>query len=327
MKKRIILVFLLFVGLLTSCTNKKAITTSVQATSYIVLEQSNNKILEGFNYYETRSVASISKIMTAIVVIENTNINEVVKVPNDISKVDGSSIYLKVGQEISILDLLYGLLLRSGNDAAITLALATCNTIEDFVLLMNQKASQLNMTRTIFNNPHGLDVDDDGNLSCAYDMAILYSYCLENPLFAKIVGSKMYRSYQNKNKLLRNYKYCTGGKTGFTNIAKRTLVTSASKDNINLIVVTLNCGNDFLTHQNLYEAYFNNYHSIKVLNKGYNSFDNQNFIVTKDYYFVTKENNLSLFYKLNLHLKEIEITLLDENKHVLDYLKVNIKKE
>ncbi len=319
--------FILFIFLLlSSCSLKtNAITpVSIQATSYIVIEQSNNKMLEGSNYYEQRSVASISKIMTAIICIENSNVNEKVKVPQEINTVDGSSIYLKVDQEITILDLLYGLLLRSGNDAAISLALAICPTINDFVSLMNQKAELLNMTRTIFSNPHGLDVNDNGNISCAYDMAILYSYCLENPLFAKIVSTKMYHNYQNKNKLLRNYNYCTGGKTGFTTKARRTLVTSASKDNINLIIVTLNCGNDFESHQNIYEYYFNNYQAIKILNKGLNSFDNYSFKVKKDYYFITNLTNLSLLYKLNLNYKIIEITLYDENKKVVDYIKINL---
>ena len=317
--------FILFL-FLSSCSLKtNAITpVSIQATSYIVIEQSNNKMLEGSNYYEQRSVASISKIMTAIICIENSNVNEKVKVPQEINTVDGSSIYLKVDQEITILDLLYGLLLRSGNDAAISLALAICPTINDFVSLMNQKAELLNMTRTIFSNPHGLDVNDNGNISCAYDMAILYSYCLENPLFAKIVSTKMHHNYQNKNKLLRNYNYCTGGKTGFTTKARRTLVTSASKDNINLIIVTLNCGNDFESHQNIYEYYFNNYQAIKILNKGLNSFDNYSFKVKKDYYFITNLTNLSLLYKLNLNYKIIEITLYDENKKVVDYIKINL---
>jgi len=214
--KKILILFSMLLSL-TGCkaqTLKKEVVTSVAATSYIVIEQSTNKVLEGFNYHDVRSVASISKIMTAIVVIENTNINEVVKVPEAIKKVDGSSMYLKINQEIAIIDLLYGLLLRSGNDAAVTLALATCPTMNEFVSLMNQKASDLNMTHTVFNNPHGLDVEDSGNLSTAYDMAILYSYCLQNPIFQQITSSKTHANYVNKNKLLRKYEYCTGGKTG-----------------------------------------------------------------------------------------------------------------
>lgn len=325
MKKIFLLFSLLFS--LTSCQfekEQKETTTSVVASSYIVIEQSTNKILEGFNYHETRSVASISKIMTAIVVIENSDIYETVKVPEDIKKVDGSSMYLKVNQEITIIDLLYGLLLRSGNDAAVTLALSVSKTMNEFVDLMNQKAYELNMNHSVFNNPHGLDGDDGGNLSTAYDMAILYSYCLQNPVFSTITSAKTHANYVNKNKLLRNYDYCTGGKTGFTTKAKRTLVTSASKDDIHLIVVTLNCGNDFETHRNKYEYYFNHYQSIKILNKNENSFDNQVFYCQKDYYFITNENDLSLLYQLNLNEQTIKVTLFDKNKYVLEDIIVPI---
>lgn len=323
MKKLILLFLLLFQ--LNGCNNKEEIKVNqIIATSYIVLQQSNNKILEGNNYDISRSVASISKIMTAIIVIENSDVNEIVKVPEEIKYVDGSSIYLKIGQEISRIDLLYGLLLRSGNDAAVTLALSVCKRLSDFVDLMNQKASDLKMNHSYFNNPHGLDVDDGGNISSAYDMAILYSYCLDNELFAKIVNTKSYKNFENKNKLLKSYEYCTGGKTGYTLKAKRTLISSASKDNINLIIVTLNCGNDFESHKNKYEYYFNNYTAIQILNKGENSFDNHVFYCKKDYYFITNQNNLNLLYYLNESNKTIQITLYDQNHHVIDVITIII---
>ena len=308
---------------LTSC-NKESQVSNVSATSYIVMEQSTNKILEGNNYDEQRSVASISKIMTAIVAIENIDINKIVKVPSEINKVYGSSIYLKVDQQITIKDLLFGLLLRSGNDAAITLAISVCKSVDKFVRLMNDKAIELKLTNTYFSNPHGLDEMDSGNISTAYDMALIYSYCMKNEIFKSIVSRKTYGNFVNKNKLIRNYSYCTGGKTGYTQKAKRTLVTSASKDNINLIIVTLNCGNDFNTHQNIYEHYFNNYTSIKVLNKGENSFDNTSFVCKQDYYFLTNLNNVDLYYFVNLKEKYVEITLFDNNHRVVDYIKVSI---
>lgn len=322
MKKVLLCVILLLT--LVNCNYKNDIeTTAIQASSYIVIEQSTNKILEGYNYGTQRSVASISKIMTAIVVIERVNIDSYTIVPEEVMKVYGSSMYLKVNEKVSIKDLLYGLLLRSGNDAAITLSLAICNSVDEFVMLMNQKASELNMKNTIFSNPHGLDEMDNGNISTAYDMALLYSYCLQNPMFVDITSCKSYGNYVNKNKLLKNYQYCTGGKTGYTKKAKRTLITSASKDNINLIVVTLNCGNDFQTHQNIYEHYFNNYQSIKVLNKGINIFDNNELYCLKDYYFITNQTNLSLFYQIDYYRKLIKITLLNNNQRVIDYTEVN----
>ena len=321
--KKLIFIFILLISL-TTCNDKSNVVSNVQASSYIVIEQSTNKILEGSNYDIQRSVASISKIMTAIVAIENVDINKTVKVPKEINKVYGSSIYLKINQEISIKDLLYGLLLRSGNDAAITLAISVSGSVERFVDLMNDKASFLNLKNTYFSNPHGLDEIDNGNISTAYDMAIIYSYCMKNEVFKSIVSSKTYGQFVNKNRLIRSYEHCTGGKTGFTKIAKRTLITSASKDDINLIIVTLNCGNDFNTHKEIYEHYFQNYNSIKILNKGENSFNNISFNIKQDYYFISDLNKLDLYYYVNYKEKYVEVTLFDENHRVVDYIKVEI---
>ena len=326
--KKLLLFFILLLLSLTSCNNVKTLETgSVLASSYIVIEQSTNKILEGYNYNESRSVASISKIMTAIVTIENIDINTIVKVPNNINKVYGSSIYLKENQEISIEKLLYGLMLRSGNDAAITLAMSISNSVEEFVLLMNKKAEELNLKNTYFSNPHGLDEEDNGNVSSAYDMALLYSYCMKNKTFAKITSSQSYGTYINKNKLIRTYPYCTGGKTGFTKKAKRTLISSASKDDINLIVVTLNCGNDFQSHKDIYEHYFNNYKAIRVLNKGENSFNNVSFYSDDNYYMLCNNNNVILQYRLHINYDVIEIYLLDNKGKTIDYLKIDIRKK
>lgn len=327
MKKQFLFFILLLLNL-TSCGNIKVLETSnVIASSYIVIEQSTNKILEGNDYHFSRSVASISKIMTAIVAIENIDINTIVKVPNNINKVYGSSVYLKENEEISIEKLLYGLMLRSGNDAAITLALSVSNSVEEFVLLMNKKADELNLKNTYFSNPHGLDEQDNGNISTAHDMAMLYSYCLKNKTFAKITSSKSYGTYINKNKLVRTYPYCTGGKTGFTKKAKRTLISSASKDDINLIIVTLNCGNDFQTHKDIYDHYFNNYKAIKVLNKGENSFNNVLFYSNDNYYMLCNNNEVSLQYKLHINYDIVEIYLLDKEGKTIDYLKINIRKK
>ena len=328
MKKQFLFFILLLLNLTSCGRNIKVLETSnVIASSYIVIEQSTNKILEGNDYHFSRSVASISKIMTAIVAIENIDINTIVKVPNNINKVYGSSVYLKENEEISIEKLLYGLMLRSGNDAAITLALSVSNSVEEFVLLMNKKADELNLKNTYFSNPHGLDEQDNGNISTAHDMAMLYSYCLKNKTFAKITSSKSYGTYINKNKLVRTYPYCTGGKTGFTKKAKRTLISSASKDDINLIVVTLNCGNDFQTHKDIYDHYFNNYKAIKVLNKGENSFNNVLFYSNDNYYMLSKNNEVSLQYKLHINYDIVEIYLLDKEGKTIDYLKINIRKK
>lgn len=316
------MLLIIFSILLCSCSSNEQKVSNIVASSYVVIEQSTNKVLEGYNYNQARSVASISKIMTAIITIENNNVNKIIKVPKEISDVTGSSVYLKVDQEITILDLLYALILRSGNDAAITLAIDTCNNIDVFVDKMNEKAKELNLNNTFFSNPHGLDENDSGNVSSALDMAILYSYCMGNPLFQQIVSTKTYKTYTNKNRLLKTYEYCTGGKTGFTKKAKRTLITSASKNDINLIIVTLNCGNDFNEHKNKYEYYFNNYEAIKILNKGNNYFDNRCIKISKDYYFITDKKDLKLHYFILPKDRKIKITLYDNKQNVIDFIQV-----
>ena len=166
-------------------------------------------------------------------------------------------------------------MLRSGNDAALVIAKYVGGSVANFVDMMNNKASEIGMKNSTFNNPHGLDADK-GNYSTAYDMAILTSYAMKLEEYRKITSTKSYKLktnkntyvWKNKNKLLRLYKYTTGGKTGFTDIARRTLVTTASRDGINLVAVTLNDGNDFLDHMSLFDYGFNNYTNLEIVKKG-----------------------------------------------------------
>lgn len=249
-----------------------AIDTSARCA--ILMDQDSNRVLYAKNIHEVRSVASISKIMTAIVAIESGKLDDIVEVNEEILKAYGSAIYIKVGEKLTLRDLVYGLMLRSGNDAALAIANYVSEDTDSFVKLMNDKAEEIGMKNTTFNNPSGLD-EEKGNMSTAYDMALLTSYAMKNNDFKTIVGTKKYilktnmntYSWTNKNKLLFSYEYTTGGKTGFTEIAKRTLVTTASKDNLNLVVVTLNDGNDFVDHKNLHEYGFNNYKSYSILKK------------------------------------------------------------
>lgn len=292
----------------------------VYATSYVIINQEDNTILEGTNYHEVRSVASISKMMTAIVTIENCDIYQYTYVPKEVLKVTGSSIYLKPNEKIQVIDLLYGLMLRSGNDAAITLAYAVASDVDVFVEMMNQKAQKLQMNNTFFSNPTGLDIEDAGNQSTAYDMAILHAYCLQNEVYSRIVSTKKYKTFVNKNKLLQQYEFCTGGKTGFTNQARRTLVSSASKENINLVMVTLNCGNDFEIHRMRYEYYFENYFALTALKKGFNYIDDEEIYLEKNYAFLLKKgqyNQLYLQYEINPQKKHITLYLFDENNHLI----------
>lgn len=283
----------LFVGLCLFSlllTNKvQAITTG--AKSVILMDQDSKRILYQKNINEVRSVASISKIMTGILACESGKLDKKIKVGSEIDKAYGSGIYIKKGEVMTIRDLTYGLMLRSGNDAALALAKNIGGSVDQFVKMMNKKAQEIGMNNTTFYNPSGLD-EDKGNYSTSYDMAILTSYAMKNKDYRKIVATKNYKlstnmntySWTNKNKLLRLYKYTTGGKTGFTKIARRTLVSTASKDNLNLVIVTLNDGNDFNDHKNLYEEYFNKYHSYSILNKGIITINDDKYYKNKKLY-------------------------------------------
>ena len=251
------------------------VNNDIYARSYCLMDGNSLEVISSKNEHEVRSVASISKIMTAIISIESNRLFEVITVDEVIYQIEGSSLYLEVGNEITILDLIYGLILRSGNDAAVLLASNLSSSIDEFVKLMNDKAKEIGMNNTIFNNPSGLDIFDEGNLSTSYDMSLLMSYCLNNPLFREISSTKYYKTplkgqWKNKNKLLFNYEYCIGGKTGYTKKARRTLVTASEKDNQLLVCCTLDCGGDFSFHQKMYETVYNGYHYFILLKKGKN---------------------------------------------------------
>lgn len=214
------------------------------------------------------------KIMTCLLAVESDKLDDVVVVDEVINESYGSGIYIEVGEELTLRDLLYGLMLRSGNDAALMVAKYVGGDVDEFVKMMNKKAREIGMTNTIFNNPSGLDNTDAGNYSTSYDMALLTRYAMGYEDYRKIVGTKTYKlktnkkSYiwKNKNKLLQ-YDYVTGGKTGYTEKARRTLVSTASYNNIDLVVVTIRDSDDWNTHKTLYEDTFNSYKAYRVLNK------------------------------------------------------------
>jgi serine-type D-Ala-D-Ala carboxypeptidase (penicillin-binding protein 5/6) len=246
---------------------------SVSATNAVLIEQSTGRILFEKNAHEKSNIASITKIMTAIIAIESGKMKETATASRNAVYTEGSSIYLKQGEKMTVEDLVYGLMLRSGNDAAVTIAEHVGESEEGFVFLMNEKAKWLGMTNTHFDNPHGLD--SETHYSSAYDMAILMRYAMQNEEFRKVTGAKFYHSdsrdygWKNKNKLLTvYYKYCTGGKTGFTKQTGRTLVSTASKGGMDLIAVTLNAPNDWEDHTNMFEWGFENFDMTNIGEKG-----------------------------------------------------------
>lgn len=276
--------------------------------SAILMEEDTKRVLVSKNINKKMLIASTTKIMTAILAVESEKMNKMVTVTDKVLESYGSNIYLKPGEKMKLRDMVYGLMMQSGNDAALMIS-EYLGGEEKFVQKMNNKAKEIGMINTIFNNPHGLDEKNE-NISTAYDMALLMGYANSYEEFKKITSCTKHtvttndKTYvwKNKNKLLYTYKYTTGGKTGFTKKARRTLVTSASKNNMNLIAVTLNDNNDFKNHKQLYEYGFNNYSMEKVLDKNKVHFKNKKMYILDDFYYpiTTKEKKLiTISYKIN----------------------------
>ena len=226
----------------TVAKNSVYIQNSAQAA--LLLDATEGRILFSQNASARLPMASTTKIMTAIVAIENMPTDYVVTVAKEAVGIEGSSIYLYAGEQITCLDLLYGLMLESGNDAAAALAIAVGGTEERFIMLMNEKATELGLKDTHFSNPHGLPAEN--HFTSAADLARLTDYALQNELFAEIVSTKKRtacegtRYYVNHNRLLFSYEGMIGVKTGYTQASGRCLVTAARRYGRTLICVTLN---------------------------------------------------------------------------------------
>ncbi len=268
MRNKIVIILILFLMPIS------VFAISDTAKSTILMDMDSGRVLYSKNADEQRLIASITKIMTAVIAIENGNLNDEVTVGEEVLSMYGSNIYLELGEKMSLEDLLYGLMLRSGNDAAIVIANYIGKDEKAFVKMMNEKAKEIGMKNTIYKNPHGLD-EETRNYSTARDMAKLSQYAYKLDEYRKITGTKNWnvqsdkKSYvwNNRNKLLYTYKYATGGKTGYTPSAGRTLVTTASNNNLNLTVVTLNDSNEYITHESLYEYAFNKYNNYLIVDK------------------------------------------------------------
>lgn len=273
----------------------------------VLMEEDTKRVLVSKNMNKKKLIASTTKIMTAVLAIESGKMNKTVKVTDKVLEAYGSSIYLSIGEKMKLEDMVYGLMMQSGNDAALMIA-EYLGGEEKFVKKMNKKVKKIGMKNTTFSNPHGLD-EKNQNYSTAYDMALLMRYANSDPSFRKITGCKKHtvktdeKTYvwSNKNKLLYTYKYTTGGKTGYTDKAHRTLVTSASRGDMNLIAVTLNDGNDFRNHKELYEYGFNNYSMEKVFDKDKMNLPNKKIYALDDYFYpITKAEKelINVDYKI-----------------------------
>ncbi len=230
---------------------------NVSAEKAILIHE-DGEVLFDRNADKKSLIASTTKLMTAIVVLENCDLSDTVEIREEYCGLEGSSMYLKAGEKYTVDELLKGLMLVSGNDAAMALACHTAKTEEGFVKLMNKKASELGMSGTHFENPHGLD--GKKHYSCAADLAKLMAYCMKNESFAALCGLRTAdvggRTLINHNKLLKLCKGCIGGKTGFTEAAGRCLVSCCERDGTRLICVTLNAPDDWDDHISLYNWAF-----------------------------------------------------------------------
>nr|WP_246427518.1 D-alanyl-D-alanine carboxypeptidase family protein [Paenibacillus phyllosphaerae] len=247
-----------------------SIYTNAQATSLIDVE--SGRILYSEDGDKPMLIASLTKIMTAIVAIEHGKLADMVKTSKRAAGKEGSSIYLKLGEQMSLKDMLYGLMLRSGNDAATAIAEHVGGSEEGFVYLMNEKAKELGLTNSHFMNPSGLDAK--GHYSSANDLAKLTAYAMHNPVFKEIVktpGKRVEgRDYQwvNKNKMLRMYDGADGVKTGYTKAALRCLVSSATRNDQQLAAVTLSDRSDWADHAKLFDWGFANFPLTELAYKG-----------------------------------------------------------
>ncbi len=254
--------FLLIFSVLTAFFPAEALAApdDVSAKAAVLIDAHTGETLYEKNADEKMLIASTTKIMTALVVLENCGGDEIVEIKSEHIAVEGSSMYLKPGEKLTVRELLYGLLLSSGNDAASVLAYHTAGSIEKFAVLMNEKAAAIGAENTSFENPHGLD--GEKHYSTAADMAKIAAAAMENRTFSEIVSTKTVtigsRTLKNHNKLLWNYEGALGIKTGYTKSAGRTLVSCAERDGLKIICVTLNAADDWNDHTVLYDWAFSN---------------------------------------------------------------------
>lgn len=269
MLKRIIIFAFIFLNYLTvSCH-------AISAKSAVLIDGASGRVLYEHNAYEKLPMASTTKIMTGLLACESGKLDKTVKVSPFASGTEGSSLWLKIGEKLTLEELTYGLMLKSGNDAAVTIAEYLGGSIDAFALLMNKRAREIGAKNTNFVNPHGLDAE--GHYTTAYDLALIAREAMKNDKFREIVSTKTYsipmqgenwdRALKNHNKLLWQYEGCIGIKTGYTKKCGRCLVTSAERDG-KLICVTLNAPDDWNDHKKLLDMGFSDYKKEQVYKKG-----------------------------------------------------------
>ena len=296
------------------------------------MDNDSGRVLYENNANDSRLIASTTKIMTCILVIENSNLSQKITVGDEALDAYGTNIYVEVGEVLTIKDLLYGLMLRSGNDAALVLANNVFNSEEDFISKMNAKAKEIGMNNTIFKNPHGLD-EETKNYSTAYDMALLARYAYKNEVYRKIISCKKYitksnfKSYEwfNRMELINSYKYSKGGKNGYTPKAGKTLVSYASRNNENLIIVSLDDNDIYNNHMALFDKYFKLYNKYTIIDKNNfmvdSSLISKNVYLKKSFMYLLREDEIDNISTI-IHVRDInnkkvgEVTIYLNNNDI-----------
>ncbi len=287
----------------------------VEGKAECVIDANSKRVLYESHGDLRLPMASTTKILTAITVLEHcSNIYEEVKIPPKAVGIEGSSVYLKLDEVYTVEDLLYGLMLRSGNDCAMALALHCSSTAEEFSILMNQTAQKAGAMHSHFENPHGLP--HPNHFTTVRDLCYITAYAMQNETYRKIVSTTYYQpcNWKNKNKMLTMYEGATGGKTGYTKEAGRCLVSSAQRDKLDLICCVLNCSTTYERSTQLLNDAFSAYKNIQIMSKDkpypiYNG--------DKEYFGYVKENISYPVLDAELELLEIKIYPITKRKKII----------
>lgn len=309
-----------------SQNTQKVLETNSRAC--VVIDRNSNIVLYGKNENTKRKMASTTKIMTATIIIENCNLDETIEVSKKAAGTGGSRLGLKTGDKITVRDLLYGLMLCSGNDAAVALAEHAGKDVQGFAKLMNEKAYNLGLLNTHFETPHGLDADE--HYTTAYELALLSNYALKNKTFSQIVGTKNYtvtinstpKALSNTNELLGNFDGIYGIKTGFTNGANRCLVTSCKRNNMDIICVVLGADTKNFRTQD----------SIKLINYVFENFKPVNIeeLINNEFDKWKNENtnkitiNKGISQNINLEIEKIDTPIVPIRKDLINSINILI---
>ena len=312
---KIVLGFVLL-GIFCTTANAQVADISVSAHSAALYIPELNEFLYLKNADEAMPMASTTKIMTALIVLENTEPDDIICIPDEAVGVEGSSAYLKGGEELTVSELLYALLLQSANDVAVSLALHVGGSIDGFAEMMNRRAESLGLKNTHFKNPHGLD--DKEHYTTARELAIITAEAMKRDDFCNIVSTERKsfitedrsRTYINHNKLLRMYDGCIGVKTGFTKKSGRCLVSAAERDGLSFISVTLNAPSDWADHDKMLDLGFSRLEKIQLC-------DSEDFSYTLPVIDGEKES-----VKVG-NRDAASIILARENRYVEEFVKLN----